>query len=163
MSRALRIVLIDVAASLAVVLFANRGVAADDRDAIAVVVGIHSKIETVGIDDLREIFLKRRRFWIDGSRLTPINSPADNPLRERFSRRVLGQSPQQMVSYWDRMFFNGINPPITLKSSAAVCAYLASDPTAIAYLPIAALGPGCPARTLLVLDNPESGRATSVP
>ena len=104
-------------------------------DSIAVVIGARSEIAEVTLDTLRELYLRRRRVWPDGSRVIPVNLPADSDARQRFSKRVLGRLPQDLSAYWDRLYFDGIQPPVVLRTSEAVCAYLATEPKAIAYVP----------------------------
>jgi hypothetical protein len=101
---------------------------------IAVVVGRESFVREISRDDLREIYLRRRRLWPNGTLAVPVNLPAGHPLRDGFSRRILGRSVQDLVSYWSARYFEGIRPPIVLPSSAAVCAYVATEPGAIGYV-----------------------------
>jgi hypothetical protein len=116
---------------------------------IAVIVGEKSTVAHVSLDDLRELYLRRMRLWPDGSRAIPINLPPDHPARERFSRLVLGRSIQDLVPYWNARYFEGITPPMVLPSPAAIRAYLAAEPGAIAYVPVEEAGESC--RILLVL------------
>jgi hypothetical protein len=118
---------------------------------IAVIVGAKSFVAHVSIDDLRELYLRRTRLWPNGVRARPINLPPDSPLRERFSRLVLGRSTQDLASYWSARYFEGITPPMVLPSPAAVRAYLAVEPAAIAYVPAAEVDDTC--RTLLLLER----------
>jgi hypothetical protein len=103
--------------------------------ALVVVVSATSPVRRVTLDELRELYLRRQRLWADGSRAIPINLPPDSPVRELFSRRVLGRSTRDLVSYWNARYFDGITPPTVLPSTSAVRAYLATEPGAIAYLP----------------------------
>jgi len=102
---------------------------------IAIVVGAKSDIGDVTLDTLRELYLRRRRVWPDGSRVIPVNLPADSDVRRRFSKRVLGRLPQDLSTYWDRLYFDGIQPPVVLRTPEAVCAYMATEPKAIGYVP----------------------------
>jgi hypothetical protein len=112
--------------------------AAPEADgAIAVVVGNDSSVRDVTVDTLREVYLARRRVWPDGSRVIPVNLPTDSSVRDAFSKRVLGRAPRDLASYWNRRYFEGIRPPLVLRSAGAVCAYVAVEPTAIGYLPAA--------------------------
>jgi hypothetical protein len=70
---------------------------------IAVIVGESSFVTQVSVDDLRELYLRRTRLWPNGTRAVAINLPPDNPLRERFSRLVLGRSTQDLVPYWNAL------------------------------------------------------------
>ena len=110
--------------------------AADPGGPIAVVVGATSRVEGVTLDTLRELYLRRRRVWPDGSRAIPVNLPADAPLRQTFSERVLGRLPRDLEGYWNRRYFEGIQPPLVLRTAEAVCAYVAVEPSAIGYVPL---------------------------
>ena len=101
---------------------------------IAVVVGAESGIVEVTPDTLRELYLRRRRVWPDGSRVIPVNLPADSETRKTFSKLVLGRLPQDLSGYWNRLYFEGIQPPVVLRTPEAVCAYLAVEPKAIGYM-----------------------------
>ena len=141
-----------VLALLAVVAGAPSGAVAEEAGpAIAVIVGRASFITDLSIDDLRELYLRRRRVWPNGERVIPVNLPPDNPLRERFSRRVLGRSTQDLLPYWNARYFEGITPPTVLPSAAAVRAYVAAEPAAIGYVPMAEVDET--SRTLLVLGR----------
>ena len=121
---------------LAAHLLAGAALAVDrpHGESIAVVVGAKSEIPEVTLDTLRELYLRRRRVWPDGSRVIPVNLPVDSETRRRFSKRVLGRLPQDLSGYWDRLYFDGIQPPVVLRTAEAVCAYLAVEPKAIGYV-----------------------------
>lgn len=102
---------------------------------LVVVVGKYSPIRVVTLDTVRDVFLRRQRLWPDGSRTMPVNLPADSSDRHAFSQRVLGRLPGDLVEYWNRLYFDGILPPLVLRSPDAVCAYVATEPAALAYVP----------------------------
>ena len=114
---------------------AGRAAAEPLAPPLAVVVGKNSPIRSVTLDTVRDVFLRRQRLWPDGSRTMPVNLPADSPERREFSRRVLGRLPVELVDYWNRLYFDGIRPPLVLRSPDAVCAYVATEPAALAYVP----------------------------
>ena len=121
------------------------------EDAIAVVVGRDSAVRTTSTDDLREIYLRRRRVWPDGRAVIPVNLPPDSAVRQRFSRLVLGRDVADLVPYWNARYFEGVTPPAVLPSPAAVRAYVAAEPSAIGYVPASEVDETC--RTLLVLGR----------
>jgi hypothetical protein len=127
-----------------------RGDTDDHSPRIAVVVGRASFVKEISRDTLRDVYLRRQRVWSDGTRAIPINLPAGNPLRERFSAFVLGRSTQELVSYWNARYFEGITPPAVLSSPAAIRAYLNAEPGAIAYLPATEVDESC--RSVLSLE-----------
>ena len=114
------------------------------------VVGEKSEVTRVTLDELRELYLRRKRRWPSGLPAIPINLPADHPLRERFSKVVLGRSPADLVSYWDARYYEGTTPPAVLSSSEAIRAYLAAEPGAIGYLAMEDVRGAC--RVVLVLE-----------
>jgi hypothetical protein len=123
-------------APVALLLLAVTVAKATEKPApLAVVVGRSSSVTSVSLDELREIYLRRRRLWPGGAAIVAINLPADNSARERFSRRVLGRAPADLLSYWNARYFEGITPPLVLQTPAAVRAYLQHQPEAIGYLP----------------------------
>ena len=105
-----------------------------DPIAIAIVVGSGSAIRGVSLDELRELYLRRQRLWKNGLPAMPVNLPADSPVRGAFSRRVLGRLPEDLESYWRRLYFEGVRPPLVLRTSQAVCAYVAVEASAIGYV-----------------------------
>jgi hypothetical protein len=121
---------------------------------IAIVVGAESDIHGVTLDTLRELYLRRQRLWPSGESAMPVNLPADSTLRGAFSKRVLGRTPADLESYWRRMYFDGIRPPLVLKTSQAVCAYVATEGSAIGYVRLDAVDrDSC--RVLFVLGEEE--------
>jgi len=91
---------------------------------------------TLSIEEIAQIYLRRKRFWDDGAIIVPLNLPSQAPLRERFSQLVLNQSETRLADYWNRQYFYGILPPATLASTEAMRRYVASDPNAIGYVPV---------------------------
>jgi hypothetical protein len=98
-----------------------------------VVITHPSRAIAIDADDVRRIFLKQRRFWSDGAPIVPINQE-DGVLRERFDRELLQSEPARLAAYWDRRYFEGVFPPITLASDEAVRRYVAAKPNAIGYV-----------------------------
>jgi hypothetical protein len=119
---------------------------------LAVVVGRASVVEDVTLDTLRELYLRRRRVWPDGSAAIPVNLPPNSEARQAFSRRVLGRPPEDLAGYWNRRYFEGIRPPLVLRTPEAVAAYLAVEPTAIGYVRLEDVDRGT-CRVILVLPG----------
>jgi hypothetical protein len=101
-----------------------------------VAVIVHPARDTeLSIEEVAQIYLRRKRFWDDGAAIVPLNLPAEAPLRTRFSEQALKQPQARLADYWNRQYFQGILPPATLASAEAVRRYVASDPNAIGYVP----------------------------
>lgn len=99
------------------------------------VVVVHpSRTEPLTREDVSRIFLRRRRFWNDGSQIVPLNREPGSRPRELFSTLVLGEESRRLAAYWNERYFQGVFPPTVLSSAAAVKRYVASDARAIGYL-----------------------------
>ncbi len=101
---------------------------------VAVIIHPERRAE-LSTDEVAQIYLRRKRFWDDGTPIVPLNLSSQVPLRERFSRRVLQQTEPRLADYWNRLYYDGILPPATLASTEAVRRYVAADKNAIGYVP----------------------------
>lgn len=101
----------------------------------ALVVIVHRERQiTLSVTEVASIYLKQRRFWPDGAPIAPLNHEPGSTIRERFSIRVLGQPSRAFAEYWNEQYFQGVFPPASLSSSAAVKRYVATDRNAIGYI-----------------------------
>lgn len=105
--------------------------AADDR--IAVVVPA-SRTEKLSMEDVAQIYLKKRRFWNDGKPIVAINREASSVERTAFTRAVFEGQARRLDVYWNREYFRGVLPPATLASDDAVRRFVALEPNAIGYV-----------------------------
>lgn len=142
------------AIALAALLLSPLPGSAQDGTVLAIVVPAASTIESLDVGEVAQIFRRRRSLWPDGRRIVPVNLPADHRLRQRFSRAVLQQSPEQQAEYWNQQYFQGVLPPHVLASELAVQRFIADTPNAIGYVPYCGLAPGL--RVVLRID--DSGR-----
>lgn len=106
---------------------------------LAVIVNADLPIASLTRDDVRRIFLLRMRFWRGGARIAAANLASSSPLRDAFSRAVLGQSARELAAYWNDLYFHGTLPPPTMESEAAMLLYVARTPGAIGYVTLEAL------------------------
>jgi len=90
--------------------------------------------DALDVATIARIYLRQRRFWDDGSPVLPVNREAGAALRERFSMRVLGNTSEQLASYWNAQYFHGVLPPATLSSSQSIRRFVASELDAIGYV-----------------------------
>lgn len=124
-------------------------------NAVAVIVAAGAPPLNLGSDELALIYL-RKRLFVAGARVQPINLPLTHPLRRWFSQHLLRQTPEELENYWRDQYFNGIVPPFVLASEEAVIRFVASTPGAIGYVPACLVdrrvsvilqldgGPACP-------------------
>jgi len=111
------------------------------RDSAGVAVLVHGEEDAGHLDpsQIRRIFLLRQRFWSDGTPVAPVNLPAASPLRETFSRLVLGQSTRDLAEYWKDLYFHGTQPPPVLDSEEAVLLYVTRTRGGIGYVSLSFL------------------------
>lgn len=109
--------------------------AAPGSSGIAVIVAKDSPETAVDRRDLALIYRHKKRFWSDGTRVTPVNLPAAEAVRRAFSVAVLGRSPEELDDYWRERYFHGELPPFVAGSPEAVIRFVTSTPGAIGYVP----------------------------
>ncbi|HET7464132.1 MAG TPA: hypothetical protein VFJ82_22940 [Longimicrobium sp.] len=114
--------------------------AADADEAPALLVVVHPGVDAARLDraEVRRIYLLRRRFWSDGSRVTPVNLPAASPVRDAFSRAALGRPARELADYWNDLYFHGTAPPAVVPSERAVLLFVARTRGAVGYVTRAA-------------------------
>lgn len=144
---ALRAVLIALA-------LAGAAVAAPREPHAAIAVVAHRDVPARTLDRhrLRSIYLVRETRWSARLPIRAVNLPADSPLRDHFSRVVLGVSPMQLRTYWNDRFFHGVQPPTVLESEEAVLLYVARTPGALGYVSATAATTSDSIRVVLLID-----------
>lgn len=120
---------------------------------IAIVVPADSPVRRLDAESLALIYRRKKLLWDHGRRVVPVNLPADHALRLRFSRVVLGATPESLEAYWNQQYFQGLLPPHVLASEAAVSRFVAGTADAVGYLPACALPAGLRAVLLIDADN----------
>lgn len=106
--------------------------AADERT-LAVVVH-PSRPDRPSRADLERIYLRKRRFWDDGSPIVPLNRTAGTAERAAFSHTIFAKDAAQLETYWNEQYFHGVFPPAVVSSPEAMRRYVATDRNAIGYL-----------------------------
>ena len=116
----------------AIALLLPRPAVPEER-ALAIVVH-PERAAALDIEDVARIYLRKRRFWDDGTPIVALNREPGTAARAEFSRRVLRAEPAQLEEYWNHKYFEGVFPPTVLSSCAAVKRYVAADRNAIGYV-----------------------------
>jgi hypothetical protein len=111
------------------------GVRADNSTAYVVIVHPDNPRTLVERDFVRELFLKQRSEWPDGSPAKPADQRPNTRVREAFSSTVLGRTVAAVKSYWQQRIFAGRGvPPPELESDEAVIAFVARNRGGIGYV-----------------------------
>ncbi len=123
-----------------------------ETEPLAIVVAADRASEPVDSETLALIYMRKKSRWSDGDRIQPVNLPASDPLRERFSEAILKLRPAALEDYWNEQYFHGILPPHVVQSEIAMALFIAQTDGAIGYLRYCTLSSGL--KVLLVL-TPE--------
>ena len=139
-----------VVAALLLVLASPPGVS--EEPLMAVVVAA-ARVDRPDADEIAQMFKRRKLFWSDGSRIQPVNLPADHPLRQRLMHHLLHQSADAQQEYWNEQYFHGVLPPHVLASEEAMLRFVADTAAAIGYLPACPPDPRVRAVLLVTADG----------
>lgn len=123
-------------AVVAVMLMAGLVMAEEKQPIIAIVVGNQENVAELKLSskNLNLIYWRKQRFWPQGLRVKPVNLRSQNALRKQFSETVLGSAPNTQIDYWNGQYFNGVQPPHSVKSEEAVIRYVTKTKGAIGYV-----------------------------
>ncbi len=85
------------------------------------------------------MFLRLQTAWPEGGNVKPVDQAKTSPVRDAFSREVLGKSVAAVEQFWTQAIFSGrAVPPVEKRSDADVLAYVRETPGAIGYVSAAA-------------------------
>jgi hypothetical protein len=103
-------------------------------DDILVVTGLQVDIKDITMKKVENIFLKKTLVNAQGTRWIPLNLNPDHPIRQMFSQTVFKKRPEDLESYWNDQYFQGISPPYVVNSEEAMLRFIASTSGAIGYI-----------------------------
>lgn len=126
---------------------------------ILVIVNSDIPVKALTSKQLALIYKRKIILTPQGTRWNPINLQADNTLRRVFSQQVFHQLPEDMESYWNVQYFNGITPPYVVSSQQAMLHFVLDTPGAIGYILPCYFAP--PAKIVLKLSVPKAAIADS--
>ena len=100
-----------------------------------VVVNAANPISEISKSDASKIFQKKSKKFGNGQGASPVDLPANSPVREQFSQGVHGRSASAISSYWQQQIFSGRGvPPEEKGSDSAVLDFVRSNPDGIGYV-----------------------------
>lgn len=86
-------------------------------------------------DEVKQIMMKKVSKFSDGTGAAPVDLPPTSPVREAFSKEVLGRSAAAVSSFWQRQIFSGKEvPPPNAANDAEVIALVGSMPGGLGYV-----------------------------
>ncbi|PTB16890.1 phosphate ABC transporter substrate-binding protein [Trinickia symbiotica] len=102
---------------------------------IVVIVSAKSRLTSLTVSDVADIYLGRMSQLPDGVDVVPIDYNDDNAQRAEFYKLVAGKSLAQLRAYWPKLIFTGRGvPPRTAADARAVKKIVAASPNAIGYI-----------------------------
>ncbi len=97
---------------IAVLLLYPTAIVAESPDDILIIANKGVSAKSVTMDELRAMFLKKRKQWKQGGNVVPIHAKKGSPLRHQFQLRVLKMNPDEEDTYWnDQQVRHGLGPP----------------------------------------------------
>ena len=99
-----------------------------------VITNVSNSMEHVTKEELRKIYLKKRRFWKE-TRLNPLNLPSNNQYRQRFEKDILKMSAEKLDTYWMKQHYQGHRPPYRVESVKSMILFVKKVKGAIGYIP----------------------------
>jgi len=125
--------------ALLVLVTAPRLVAAappeDETAPYKVIVNAQNGASVVKREAVVQLFLNRRATWTNGPVAEPFDLSMTSPVREAFSREVLGMPLLAVQQYWrKRMLDLREFPPMVKASDSEVIAAVGKNPGAIGYV-----------------------------
>ncbi len=103
-------------------------------EVIAVVVGKQTPIEHLSAHQIKAVFLKKREF-LDGIRMKPINLSPKSPLRRSFEKHLLKMDSETLERYWVQVHYRGHRPPYRVNSIESMIRFVERVRGAVGYLP----------------------------
>ena len=99
-----------------------------------IVVHKANPVEELTVQEVKKIFLGKKRNWPDGSSITLVMNKNDE-IHESFTRTMLQKSPTQLSVYWKKILYSGASMlPLAVKDDEAVKSYLHVHTNAISYI-----------------------------
>ena len=102
---------------------------------VAVVVSQNNTTQTMSIEEVRRLFLKKNKSFKSGVKAEPLDQVKENKVRNMFYKKVVNKGPSQLTSYWSRMIFTGKGtPPKVAGNDESVINSVSKNVNAIGYI-----------------------------
>ena len=100
------------------------------------IVNAQNPISAMAKDQIEITFLKKATSWENGLKTAPIDLPYSSPIRQFFSRVVLGKDISAVKAFWQIQIFSGRDvPPLQKKTEEEIIQYVENNQGAIGYVP----------------------------
>jgi len=117
---------------LAVLWMVSLAVYADD---VVVIVHPSNALTEISVDDVKKIYLGKKKFFPGGEKVIPGDQPKGTQSRTFFYGGIIGRSEAKLKSYWSRLVFTGKGtPPKVIGFDRVVKKWVANQPKAMGYI-----------------------------
>lgn len=100
-----------------------------------VVIGNPSGPDSIGKNEVRDIYLNRSKSLPDGQNAKPFELPEGHAARSEFHDKVTGRNDAQLKAFWSQQVFTGRGqPPAEAGNATAIKAQVSSTPGGIGYI-----------------------------
>jgi len=100
-----------------------------------VIVNASNSAATVKREAVAQLFLNRKATWANGPTADPVDLSMTSPVRDAFSREILGIPLPAVQQYWRRRTLDQKEfPPMVKSAETEVVAYVAKSPGGIGYV-----------------------------
>ena len=93
-----------------------------------------SPIKMLTKEEVRMIYLKKRRFWGE-MKLVALNLPPQSILRKTFENNILNMNAAQLDNYWIKEHYKGYRPPYRVETVESMILFIKKVEGAIGYIP----------------------------
>jgi ABC-type phosphate transport system substrate-binding protein len=115
-------------------LLASGGAGAQEA-AYKVIVNAANPTLTAKRDVIAQLFMSRKVTWAHGPAGDPVDQSMTSPIRDAFSREILGMALPAVQNYWrKRMFETREFPPLVKGGDTDVIGYVAKSPGGVGYI-----------------------------
>lgn len=119
--------------ALAMLLASNAAFA--QEAAYKVIVNAANPAASVKREVIAQLFMSRKVTWAYGPAGDPVDQSMTSPIRDAFSREILGMPLPAVQNYWrKRMFETREFPPLVKGDDSEVIGYVAKNPGGVGYV-----------------------------
>lgn len=120
---------------LALALLLAASLASAQEAAYKVIVNASNPATTIKRELVAQLFMTRKTSWAHGPAGDPVDQSMTSPVRDAFSREVLGMPLPAVQDHWrKRMLTAREFPPLVKGTDADVIAYVAKSPGGVGYV-----------------------------
>ncbi|MBE9527728.1 MAG: hypothetical protein IME99_00655 [Proteobacteria bacterium] len=121
---------------LALLLFAVPVSYGAAEESVVVIVNSSNSIESVSTSYIKKLYKNRLLKWPSGVPVTLYDLAEEDPVREVFSKAVLGKPSYRVAERWAHLKITNQakNPPFTMKSQSLIIRRVSREKGAIGYV-----------------------------